>query len=56
MTVMGIIHILLYFVVVLALTKPLGAYMAAVFEGEGTLSKRVLRARRARDLPRLLRR
>jgi K+-transporting ATPase ATPase A chain len=40
MTIMGIIHILVYFLVVLALTKPLGAYMAAVFEGEGTLSKR----------------
>ena len=40
MTIMGIIHILLYFLVVLALTKPLGAYMAAVFEGEGTLSTR----------------
>jgi len=41
MTVSGVLHILLYFGVVLALTKPLGAYMAAVFEGEGRLSKRV---------------
>jgi K+-transporting ATPase ATPase A chain len=41
MTVSGVIHILLYFAVVLALTKPLGAYMAAVFEGEGRLSRRV---------------
>ena len=41
MTVSGVVHILLYFGVVLALTKPLGAYMAAVFEGEGRLSKRV---------------
>jgi K+-transporting ATPase ATPase A chain len=40
MTASGIVHILLYFAVILALTKPLGAYMAAVFEGEGTLSKR----------------
>jgi len=40
MTVSGVIHILLYFAVVLLLTKPLGAYMAAVFEGEGRLSKR----------------
>ncbi len=40
MTVIGIVHILLYFVVVLALTKPLGAYMHAVFEGQGTLSTR----------------
>lgn len=41
MTVFGVLHILLYFFVVLALTKPLGAYMHAVFEGEGTLSKKV---------------
>jgi len=41
MTVSGIVHILVYFVVVLALTKPLGAYMAAVFQGEGRLSRRV---------------
>jgi K+-transporting ATPase ATPase A chain len=41
MTVSGVIHILLYFGVILALTKPLGAYMAAVFEGEGRMSKRV---------------
>ncbi len=36
MEVSGVIHILFYFLVILALTKPLGAYMAAVFEGEGT--------------------
>ncbi len=41
MTVSGILHILLYFAVLLALTKPLGAYIAVVFEGEGRLSKRV---------------
>ena len=41
MTANGVLHILLYFGVLLALTKPLGAYMAAVFEGEGRLSKRV---------------
>ncbi len=40
MTVSGVIHILLYFAVILAVTKPLGAYMAAVFEGEGRMSKR----------------
>ena len=40
MTVSGVSHILLYFFVVLLLTKPLGAYMAAVFEGESALSKR----------------
>jgi K+-transporting ATPase ATPase A chain len=41
MTLSGVIHILFYFVVILVLTKPLGSYMAAVFEGEGRLSKRV---------------
>jgi K+-transporting ATPase ATPase A chain len=41
MEVGGIIHILFYFLVILALTKPLGAYMAAVFEGQGRLSQRV---------------
>ena len=40
MTISGVIHILLYFAVILAVTKPLGAYMAAVFEGEGRMSKR----------------
>ena len=40
MTVMGVVHILLYFAVILLLTKPLGAYMHAVFEGESTMSKR----------------
>jgi K+-transporting ATPase ATPase A chain len=38
---MGIIHILFYFAVILLLTKPLGSYMHAVFEGQGALSKRV---------------
>jgi potassium-transporting ATPase potassium-binding subunit len=41
MTVSGVIHILSYFAVIVAITKPLGAYMHAVFEGQGTLSKRV---------------
>jgi K+-transporting ATPase ATPase A chain len=41
MTVNGIVHILVYFGVILLLTRPLGAYMAAVFQGEGALSKRV---------------
>ena len=40
MEVSGIVHILFYFVVILALTKPLGAYMAMVFEGEGQVSQR----------------
>jgi K+-transporting ATPase ATPase A chain len=38
---MGVVHILLYFAVILALTKPLGAYIHAVFAGESTLSNRV---------------
>src|SRR5262245_52668039 len=37
----GVIHILFYFIVIIALTIPLGAYMAAVFQGEGRLSTRV---------------
>ena len=41
MTLSGIVHILVYFGVVLLLTKPLGAYMAAVFEGDGRMSTRV---------------
>ena len=41
MTVLGVVHILLYFAVILLLTKPLGAYMHAVFEGQGAMSKRV---------------
>jgi K+-transporting ATPase ATPase A chain len=40
MTTSGIIHILVYFGVVLVLTKPLGMYMAMVFEGDGRFSKR----------------
>ena len=41
MTTAGVVHILLYFVVVLLLTKPLGAYMATVFEGSGRLPTRL---------------
>ncbi|MBI2723545.1 MAG: potassium-transporting ATPase subunit KdpA [Chloroflexi bacterium] len=41
MTLAGVLHISLYFIAVLALTKPLGAYMAAVFEGNGRLSRSV---------------
>jgi K+-transporting ATPase ATPase A chain len=36
----GIVHIVFYFLVILALTKPLGAYMAMVFEGQGSISRR----------------
>ena len=38
----GVIQILLFFAVVLALTKPMGLYMARVFEGERTLLSPVL--------------
>ncbi|HLG11280.1 MAG TPA: potassium-transporting ATPase subunit KdpA [Dehalococcoidia bacterium] len=41
MEVSGIIHILVFFVVILALTRPLGAYMAMVFEGRGRVSQSV---------------
>jgi K+-transporting ATPase ATPase A chain len=43
MTGNGILQITLYFLVLLALTKPLGAYMAKVFSGERTWMHRVLR-------------
>ncbi|MBZ5617236.1 MAG: potassium-transporting ATPase subunit KdpA [Acidobacteriia bacterium] len=43
MTGNGILQIALYFLVLLALTKPLGAYMAKVFTGERTWMHRVLR-------------
>ena len=35
MTTQGIAYILIYFAVILALTRPLGTYMAAVFESQG---------------------
>ncbi|HEX5480760.1 MAG TPA: potassium-transporting ATPase subunit KdpA [Dehalococcoidia bacterium] len=40
MTISGVIHILVYFGVILLLTKPLGAYIAAVFEGNSRMSTR----------------
>jgi K+-transporting ATPase ATPase A chain len=42
-TANGILQIALYFLVVLALTKPMGAYMATVFAGERTWLHPVLR-------------
>src|ERR1017187_6858287 len=36
MTSMGLLQIFLFFLVLLALTKPVGAYMARLFEGERT--------------------
>src|SRR4051812_32255029 len=41
MTLSGVLHIVLYFAVIAMLTKPVGAYMAAVFEGNGRMSTRV---------------
>jgi K+-transporting ATPase ATPase A chain len=43
MTTQGMLQILLYFVVLLALTKPLGSYMARVYEGERTFLHPILR-------------
>ncbi len=43
MTANGFLQIALYFLVLLALTKPLGAYMAKVFAGERTWLHRPLR-------------
>jgi K+-transporting ATPase ATPase A chain len=43
MTAAGILQIAIYFGVLLAVTKPLGAYMARVFEGQRTFLHPVLR-------------
>ena len=43
MTTNGILQILLFTAVVIALAKPMGAYMAKVFSGERTWPHRVLR-------------
>jgi K+-transporting ATPase ATPase A chain len=43
MTANGILQIALYFLVLLALTKPLGTFMAKVFSGERTFLHPVLR-------------
>ncbi len=43
MTVSGVIYILVFFLILLALTKPLGVYMAHVFEGERTFLHPILR-------------
>jgi K+-transporting ATPase ATPase A chain len=40
---MGLLQIFLFFLVLLALTKPLGAYMARLFEGERTFLHPVVR-------------
>ncbi len=43
MTLNGILQILVYFLLLLALTKPLGRFMAKVFEGERTFLHPLLR-------------
>lgn len=43
MTAAGILYILVYFVVLFAITKPLGLFMAHVFEGERTFLHPLLR-------------
>ena len=43
MTSQGVLQIAVYFIALLALTKPLGAYMATVYEGKRTLLHRILR-------------
>jgi K+-transporting ATPase ATPase A chain len=43
MTIAGLLQIVVYFVLVLALTKPLGAYMVKIFQGERTFLYPVLR-------------
>ena len=43
MTAIGLYQILFFFALILALTKPLGIFMARVFEGERTFLHPVLR-------------
>ncbi len=43
MTANGILQIIVFFLIILALTKPLGSYMARIFEGRRTFLHGVLR-------------
>ncbi len=43
MTPIGILQIVVYFIVVLAITKPMGAFMARVFQGERTFLHPLMR-------------
>jgi K+-transporting ATPase ATPase A chain len=43
MTALGLYQILFFFLVILALTKPVGAFMARVFQGERTFLHPILR-------------
>ena len=52
MTANGIVQLVFYVVVLLALAKPLGAYMARVYEGQPLVAGPRARLARAPDLPR----
>src|ERR1700730_12178641 len=43
MTSIGLLNIVVYFLVILAITKPLGAFMAKLFTGERTFLHPILR-------------
>jgi potassium-transporting ATPase potassium-binding subunit len=43
MTTNGVLQIIVYFLIILALTKPLGAFMAKLFEGKRTFLHPILR-------------
>ena len=43
MTPIGIFQIVAYFLIILALTKPVGAFMARVFQGQRTFLHPALR-------------
>ena len=50
MTPNGILQIVVYFLIILALTKPIGVFMARLFEGKRTLPAPYLSAARSADL------
>ena len=56
MTANGFLQLAIFFLALLAVTKPLGVYMARVFSGERTFMETNTRPRRAIDLSRLPRR
>ena len=50
MTAIGIAQIAIYFLILVAITKPIGAFMYRVFEGERTFLHPIFRPDRAPDL------
>ena len=50
MTTLGIAQILFFFALILAITKPVGAFMSRLFEGERTFLHPILRAFGTADL------